>query len=74
MWVYDDARVDDEELFCAVRGTGLGGVEPEPEADPCRFHEFLVGDSESEPLSHASSSTQSVNEYEVKRLTGLRPM
>ena len=50
--------MDVEELFCPDLGTGFGELEGAGFEDG-GFHDDLLGDSESEPLSQASSSTQS---------------
>lgn len=64
-WVYENARVEDDDVELDL-GTCLGGVEEEPLAE--RFQEFAMevwrGSSESDPLSQASS--QSVFEVVVK--------
>ena len=62
-WVYENASVD-EELFRLGLGTGFGAVLLLLAA-LCllkleeRFQLGLLGDSESDPLSQASSSAQS---------------
>lgn len=58
-WVYEEARVDEEELFCPVLGTGFGELEEACFEVGGGFLDDLAGDSESEPLSQASSSTHS---------------
>ena len=57
--MYEDASVDEEELLGPDLGTGFGELDGPCFAFGGCFHCDLVGDSESEPLSQASSSTQS---------------
>ena len=62
--VYEDARVDDEaDGLDGDFGTGLGLVTDIEDVLDVGSHEFVMvdwrGDSESDPLSHASSSPQS---------------
>ena len=73
-WVYENASVD-EELFRVGLGTGFGAVvEDDARAFEERFQSGLLVDSESEALSQASSSPQSLIAYEENLFVGLRPM
>lgn len=58
--MYEDANVEDELLSVGL-GTGFGAVEEDARALD-RFQSGLLVDSESEALSHASSSPQSATE------------
>ena len=62
--MYEDASVE-EELFSVGLGTGFGAVvEEDARAFEERFQSGLLVDSESEALSQASSSPQSLIAYE----------
>ena len=73
--MYENARVD-EELLRAGRGTGLGAVVEEDARalEGARFQSCLEVDSESDALSQASSSPQSLIAYDENLVVGLRPM
>lgn len=77
-WVYENASVD-EELFKFGLGTGFGAVLLLLAALGLlkldeRFQLGLLGDSESEPLSQASSSAQSGMTYDENLCDGFKPM
>lgn len=75
--VYENASVE-EELFRVGLGTGLGALLLL--AALCllkleeRFHLGLFGDSESDPLSQASSSAQSGMTYDENLCDGFKPI
>ena len=68
----EDASVEDEELLWGF-GTGFGEVAGVVDLTLCP-HPEVLGVSSSEALSQASSSAQSVLEYEANLGDGFSPM